>query len=135
IRDFHVTGVQTCALPISFNPALYSNLTYDVKTDFTFIGGLGRMPLVLAVNPDFPAKNLNEFMEIVRKDPGKVTSASSGHGSPLHVALELFNQRENVQLLHVPYKGSAPALQDLMSGQVQSMFVDLPPSIQMINAG
>ncbi|HLU00793.1 MAG TPA: tripartite tricarboxylate transporter substrate binding protein [Burkholderiaceae bacterium] len=120
---------------LAFNPALYSNLTYDVKTDFTFIGGLGRMPLVLAVNPDFPAKNLNEFMEIVRKDPGKVTSASSGHGSPLHVALELFNQRENVQLLHVPYKGSAPALQDLMSGQVQSMFVDLPPSIQMINAG
>ncbi len=120
---------------LAFNPALYTELTYDVKTDFTFIGGLGRMPLVLAVNPEFPAKNLQEFMDIVRKQPGKVTSASSGHGSPLHVALELFNQRENVDLLHVPYKGSAPALQDLMSGQVESMFVDLPPSIQMINAG
>lgn len=120
---------------LAFNPALYSELTYDVKKDFTFIGGLGRMPLVLAVNPKFPAKNLQEFMDIVRKQPGKITSASSGHGSPLHVALELFNQREKVDLLHVPYKGSAPALQDLMSGQVDSMFVDLPPSIQMIKAG
>ncbi|WP_442593637.1 Bug family tripartite tricarboxylate transporter substrate binding protein [Parapusillimonas sp. JC17] len=120
---------------LAFNPALYSELTYDVEKDFTFIGGLGRMPLVLAVNPNFPAKSLQEFMEIVRKEPGKTTSASSGHGSPLHVALELFNQREGVSLLHVPYKGSAPALQDLMSGQVDSMFVDLPPSIQMIHSG
>lgn len=120
---------------LAFNPALYSKLSYDVDNDFTFIGGLGRMPLVLAVNPNFPAKDLDEFMQAVRKDPGKITSASSGHGSPLHVALELFNQRESVNLLHVPYKGSAPALQDLMSGQVDSMFVDLPPSIQMIKAG
>jgi tripartite-type tricarboxylate transporter receptor subunit TctC len=120
---------------LAFNPALYSSLTYDVNKDFTFIGGLGRMPLVLAVNPNFPAKNFEEFIAVVRKEPGKITSASSGHGSPLHVALELFNQRENTNLLHVPYKGSAPALQDLMSGQVNSMFVDLPPSIQMIKAG
>jgi tripartite-type tricarboxylate transporter receptor subunit TctC len=120
---------------LAFNPALYSSLTYNATEDFSFIGGLGKMPLVLAVNPSFPAKDFKEFMEIVRKSPGKVTSASSGHGSPLHVALELFNQKEQVSLLHVPYKGSAPALQDLMSGQVDSMFVDLPPSIQLIKAG
>lgn len=120
---------------LAFNPALYSSLTYDAGKDFSFIGGLGKMPLVLAVTPSFPAKDFKEFLQAVKASPGKVTSASSGHGSPLHVALELFNQKEKVDLLHVPYKGSAPALQDLMSGQVNSMFVDLPPSIQLIQSG
>lgn len=120
---------------LAFNPALYATLTYDADKDFSYIGGLGKMPLVLAVTPSFPAKDFKEFLAAVKASPGKITSASSGHGSPLHVALELFNQKEKVDLLHVPYKGSAPALQDLMSGQVNSMFVDLPPSIQLIHAG
>ncbi|MFS8977228.1 tripartite tricarboxylate transporter substrate binding protein [Cupriavidus necator] len=120
---------------LAFNPAMYASLSYDADKDFTFIGGLGRMPLVLAVHPSFPARDLNEFLALVRKTPGKVSSASSGPGSPLHVALELFKQRTRTDILHVPYKGSSPALQDLMAGQVQSMFVDLPPSLSLIRSG
>lgn len=120
---------------LAFNPAMYASLTYDADKDFSFIGGLGRMPLVLAVHPSFPARNLSEFLAQVRKTPGLVSSASSGPGSPLHVALELFKQRTKTDILHVPYKGSAPALQDLMAGQVQSMFVDLPPSLSLIKTG
>ena len=120
---------------LAFNPAMYSSLTYNAEKDFSYIGGLGRMPLVLAVHPSFPAKNLQEYLAQARKTPGSISSASSGPGSPLHVALELFKQRTHTDILHVAYKGSAPALQDLMAGQVQSMFVDLPPSLSMIKAG
>lgn len=120
---------------LAFNPAMYTSLTYDANKDFTLIGGLGKMPLVLAVAPNFPAKNVQELLALVKKSPGSVSSASSGPGSPLHVALELFKQRTGTDLMHVPYKGSAPALQDLMAGQVQTMFVDLPPSLSMIKGG
>lgn len=120
---------------LAFNPAMYATLTYDASKDFSFIGGLGKMPLVLAVAPNFPAKNVQELLALAKKSPGSISSASSGPGSPLHVALELFKQRTGTDLMHVPYKGSAPALQDLMAGQVQTMFVDLPPSLSMIKAG
>jgi tripartite-type tricarboxylate transporter receptor subunit TctC len=120
---------------LAFNPAMYSTLSYDAEKDFTLIGGLGRMPLVLAVSPNFPAKNVQEYLALARKTPGAVSSGSSGPGSPLHVALELFKQKTQTDILHVAYKGSAPALQDLMAGQVNSMFVDLPPSLQAIRAG
>ena len=120
---------------LAFNPAMYATLTYDAAKDFTYIGGLGKMPLVLAVAPNFPAKNMQELLALVKKSPGSISSASSGPGSPLHVALELFKQRTGTDLMHVPYKGSAPALQDLMAGQVQTMFVDLPPSLSMIKSG
>ncbi|WP_367068705.1 tripartite tricarboxylate transporter substrate binding protein [Oryzisolibacter sp. LB2S] len=120
---------------LAFNPAMYSTLSYDAGKDFSFIGGLGKMPLVLAVAPGFPAKNVQELLALAKRSPGSVSSASSGPGSPLHVALELFKQRTGTDLMHVPYKGSAPALQDLMAGQVQTMFVDLPPSLSMIKGG
>ncbi len=120
---------------LAFNPWLYKALTYNAENDFTLIGGLGKMPLVLAVGPNFPANNVKEFLALVRKDPGKISSASSGQGSPLHIALELFKQHTKTDLLHIPYKGSAPAMQDLMSGQVDSIFIDLPPSLAMIRAG
>lgn len=120
---------------LAFNPAMYSSLSYNADKDFSFIGGLGRMPLVLAVHPAFPAKNVQEFLALARKTPGAISSGSSGPGSPLHVALELFKQRTQTDILHVAYKGSAPAIQDLMAGQVNAMFVDLPPSLSMIKAG
>ena len=120
---------------LAFNPAMYATLTYDANKDFTLIGGLGKMPLVLAVTPSFPAKNLQEFLAHVKKSPGAISFATPGTGSPQHVALELFKQRTGTDLMHVPYKGSAPALQDLMAGQVQTMFTDLPPSLSMIKSG
>jgi tripartite-type tricarboxylate transporter receptor subunit TctC len=120
---------------LAFNPAMYAKLTYNAERDFTFIGGLGKMPLVLAVTPNFPAKSVQELLALVRKSPGAISNATPGAGSPQHVALELFKQRTGTELMHVPYKGSAPALQDLMAGQVQTMFVDLPPSLSMIKSG
>ncbi len=120
---------------LAFNPAMYSSLTYDANKDFTLIGGLGKMPLVLAVTPNFPAKNVQEFLALVKKSPGSISFATPGTGSPQHVALELFKQRTGTDLMHVPYKGSAPALQDLMAGQVLTMFTDLPPSLSMIKSG
>jgi tripartite-type tricarboxylate transporter receptor subunit TctC len=120
---------------LAFNPAMYAKLTYNAEKDFTFLGGLGKMPLVLAVTPSFPAKNMQELLALVRKSPGAISNATPGAGSPQHVALELFKQRTGTDLMHVPYKGTAPALQDLMAGQVQTMFVDLPPSLSMIKSG
>lgn len=132
--DGYIVGTADSGT-LAFNPAMYASLSYDAGKDFTFIGGLGKMPLVLAVAPNFPVKNVQELLALVKKSPGSVSSASSGPGSPLHVALELFKQRTGTDLMHVPYKGSAPALQDLMAGQVQTMFVDLPPSLSMIKGG
>ncbi|RMX06866.1 tripartite tricarboxylate transporter substrate binding protein [Corticibacter populi] len=120
---------------LAFNPAMYTSLSYDPNSDFTLIGGLGRMPLVLAVTPNFPAQNVQELLELVKKSPGAISNATPGAGSPQHVALELFKQRTGTDLMHVPYKGSAPALQDLMAGQVQTMFTDLPPSLSAIRSG
>lgn len=120
---------------LAFNPALYSTLSYDAQKDFSLIGGLGRMPLVLVVNPRFPARNVQEYLALARRTPDSVSSASSGPGSPLHVALELFEQRTRSRIRHVAYKGSAPALQDVIGGDANSMFIDLPPSLAAIRSG
>lgn len=120
---------------LAFSPALYSSLSYDPHKDFSLIGGLGRVPLMLVVNARFPARNLQEYLALVRRKPDGVTSASSGPGSPLHVALELFEQRTRSRIQHVAYKGSVPALQDVIAGDTDSMFVDLPPSLEAIRAG
>jgi tripartite-type tricarboxylate transporter receptor subunit TctC len=120
---------------LAFNPAMYSSLSYDAVNGFSLIGALGRMPLVLVVNPAFPAANLDAFLAEVRKAPDGVSGASSGPGSPLHVALEMLKMRTRTRIRHVAYKGSAPALQDVIDGQAQSMFIDLPPSLAAIRTG
>lgn len=120
---------------LAFNPALYSTLSYDATKDFSLIGGLGRMPLVLVANPRLPARNLQEYLALVRRKRDGVSAASSGPGSPLHVALNLFEQRTRTHIQHVGYKGSVPALQDVISGDVDSMFIDLPPSLAAIRSG
>lgn len=122
---------------LAVNPLVYQKLNYNAEKDFTLIGGLAKMPMMLVVGAHFPAKNLKEFIDIVRQSPDKMTSASAsaGVGSPLHAALELFKQRTETRIVHVPYKGAAPALQDLISGQVDSMFVDLAPSLALIRSG
>ncbi|MGJ7545811.1 Bug family tripartite tricarboxylate transporter substrate binding protein [Variovorax sp. LT1R16] len=117
---------------LAFNPAMYSSLSYNADKDFSFIGGLGRMPLVLAVHPAFPAKNVQEFLALARKTPGAISSGSSGPGSPLHVALELFKQRTQTDILHVAYKGSAPAIQDLMAGKVRVLAVATPQRLAIL---
>jgi len=132
--DGYVVGTADSGT-LAFNPAMFASLSYDPVKDFSYIGGLGKMPLVLAVTPNFPAKNVQELLALVKKSPGAISFATPGAGSPQHIALELFKQRTGTDLMHVPYKGSAPALQDLMAGQVQTMFTDLPPSLSMIKSG
>jgi tripartite-type tricarboxylate transporter receptor subunit TctC len=119
---------------LAYNPSLYAKLSYDPEK-FTYIGGLAKLPLLLAVNANSPYKTVADVLEAARATPGKLTVASAGSGSPHHLALELFKQRAGVDLLHVPYKGAAPAIQDLLGGQVDMMFIDLAAGLPNVKAG
>jgi len=119
---------------LAYNPSLYSHLQYD-PAKFTYIGGLARFPLMLAVNDKSPFKTLADVLAAARKSPGKLTSASAGNGSPHHLALEMFNQRAGVKIVNVPYKGAAPAMTDLLGGQVDMAFVDSASAYANIKAG
>ncbi|QHI98713.1 tripartite tricarboxylate transporter substrate binding protein [Xylophilus rhododendri] len=132
--DGHTIGSADSGT-LAFNPAMYASLSYDAEKDFSFIGGLGRMPLVLVVGPRQAARNLREFLVLARRSPGALSAGSSGPGAPLHVALELFKQQSRTDIRHVPYKGSAPALADVAGGQLDAMFIDLPPSLAAIRNG
>ena len=119
----------------ALNPALYKKITYNAETDFTPITLLVNVPNVLTVNPKFEAKTVKELVDMAKKDPGKYAYASSGNGSPLHLSGVLFNKLAGVELTHIPYKGSGPALVDVIAGQVPIQFDNLPSSIEHIKAG
>ncbi|MFC3693681.1 Bug family tripartite tricarboxylate transporter substrate binding protein [Chenggangzhangella methanolivorans] len=119
----------------ALNPALYKKITYNAETDFTPITLLVNVPNVLTVNPKFEAKSVKELIDMAKKDPGKYAYASSGNGSPLHLSGVLFNKLAGVELTHIPYKGSGPALVDVIAGQVPIQFDNLPSSIEHIKAG
>lgn len=119
---------------LAYNPTLYAKLAYDPST-FTYIGGIAKFPLLLAVNVNSPYKTVDDVIQAAKKEPGKLTAASAGAGSPHHLALELFKQRTGANLLHVPYKGAAPAIQDLLGGQVDVMFIDLAAGLPNVKAG
>ena len=118
----------------SINAALQPNLSFDLAKDFVPIGVVGQVPLVFVVNPKMPVKTLKELMAYTKANPG-VSYASSGNGSPQHMAGELFKSMTKLDMLHVPYKGSGPAMNDLIGGQVQSMIETMPASLQHIKAG
>lgn len=119
---------------LAYNPSLYSNLQYSPEK-FTYIGGLARFPLMLAVKADSPFRSVDDVLAAAKKDAGSLTSASAGAGSPHHMALEMFKQRAQVDIIHVPYKGAAPALQDILGGQVSFGFVDSGSAGPNIKAG
>lgn len=119
---------------LAYNPTLYAKLAYD-PSKFTYIGGIAKFPLLLAVNVNSPYKTVDDVIQAAKKEPGKLTAASAGAGSPHHLALELFKQRTGANLLHVPYKGAAPAIQDLLGGQVDVMFIDLAAGLPNVKAG
>ncbi|MBK1780977.1 tripartite tricarboxylate transporter substrate binding protein [Advenella sp. WQ 585] len=119
---------------LAYNPSLYKKLTYD-PAKFTYIGGLARFPLVLAVPADSPYQTLAELIEAAKKEPGKLSASSAGAGSPHHLALERFKQTTGTDILHVPYRGAAPALQDLIGKRVDLMFADLGSGLSNIQAG
>ena len=118
----------------SINAALQPNLSFDLAKDFVPIGVVGQVPLVFVVNPKLPVKTLKELMDYTKKNPG-VSYASSGNGSPQHMAGELFKSMTKLDMLHVPYKGSGPAMTDLIGGQVQSMIETMPAALPHIKSG
>lgn len=129
------TVMQAENAALLFNEHMFGKLPYKPATDFSYIGAIGRVPVVLVVHPDFPARTLAEFRSHVAANPGKLDYASPGIGSPHHMAMALLEQKANLNLVHVPYKGAAPALQDLMGGQVKIMMLDLASGAQLLATG
>lgn len=120
---------------LAYNEHLFSKLPFSPEKDFTYVGGISRFPLALVVNPAFEAKTLQEFLAYVRANPGKINYASPGNGSPHHLAMEMFKARTGTFLTHIPYRGAAPAVADVMGGQVPCMFIDLAAGLPIIQAG
>jgi tripartite-type tricarboxylate transporter receptor subunit TctC len=119
----------------AINATLYQHLNFDFLRDIAPIAGVIRVPQVMIVNPQLPAKTVPEFIAYAKDNPGKINMGSGGIGSTLHVAGELFKMMAGVNLVHVPYRGDAPALVDLMGGQIQVMFDLTVAALPFIKAG
>jgi len=116
-------------------PALYPKLPYDIERDFTPVVLLATVPIVVTVHPSLPVKSVAELIALAKAKAGELNYASSGNGGGTHLAGELFKMQAGVQLTHIPYKGSGPAMTDLIGGQVQLMFADLPSATGQIKGG
>ena len=110
-------------------------VSYDAIKDFTPIGMIGATPNVLAINDNVPAKNVNEFIDYIKRNPGKVNYGSAGAGSLTHMTMELFKQETGALMLHIPYRGIAPAINDLLGGQTQAMFPGLAAALPHLRSG
>jgi tripartite-type tricarboxylate transporter receptor subunit TctC len=121
--------------PHAINATLYEKLNFNFIRDIAPVAGIMSVANVMVVNPSVPAKAVPEFITYTKANPGKINMASSGNGSSAHVAGELFKMMTGVDMVHVPYRGNAPALTDLLGGQVQVYFVTTPASIEYIRAG
>ena len=119
----------------AINASLYDNLPFNFIRDTAPVASIASIPLIMEVNPSVPAKTVPEFIAYAKANPGKINMASGGNGSPLHVAGELFKMMAGVDMVHVPYRGEALALPDLISGQVQVLFGVMPASLGYIRAG
>ncbi len=122
------------ATPAAINGSLYANLGFNFVRDIAPVASIGRSTLVVVVNPSFPAKTLAELVAYAKANPGKTNYASSGIGTPLHVAAELFCIATGISMTHVPYRGSAPGLADLLGGHVEVMFAD-PSALPLVQSG
>ncbi|CAM4076962.1 Bug family tripartite tricarboxylate transporter substrate binding protein [Bordetella tumulicola] len=123
------------AVTSTINQTLYRNVSFDLTKDFDAIALGAKVPNILVVNPNVPVKSVQELVDYAKANPGKLAFASSGSGTSIHMAGELFKMRTGLDLLHVPYKGSAPAVTDLIGGQVQLMFDNMPASWPHVKAG
>jgi len=117
------------------NASLYTKLNFNFIKDIEPVVGLIRVPNVMEVHPSVPAKTVAEFIEYAKANPGKVNMASSGNGTSIHLSGELFMAMTGVKMTHVPYRGSAPALTDMISGQVQVIFDNMPSSVAHLKSG
>ena len=114
---------------------LYKNLSFNFMRDIAPVAGIGHGPFVMLVNPSVPVHTVAEFIAYAKANPGRLNMASGGNATTTHVAGELFKMMAGVDMLHVPYRGEPPALTDLIAGQVQMMFVNVPPVIPYLRAG
>lgn len=124
-----------CAFGCAVAPSLYKPAPYDIVKDFAPVTMLATVPSVLVVNPQVPANNLKEFIEYAKKNPNKLNSASSGIGGSAHLATELLKTKTGTQIAHIPYKGAGQVAADLLGGQVDMYFDNLPASLASIRAG
>ncbi len=127
--------ILVCASANTINATLYKKLAFDFVRDTTPVAGLARVPNALLVHPSVPARTVPEFIAYAKANPGKINMASSGNGTTVHLAGEMFKTMAAVDLVHIPYRGSQPAVTSLIAGQTQVMFGDIPVSIAHIQAG
>jgi tripartite-type tricarboxylate transporter receptor subunit TctC len=119
----------------AINPALYAKMPFDPNRDLAPVAALVSLNNVLVVHPSVPAKTVQDVIALAKKDPGKWTYASSGNGTSIHMSAAMFTQLTGTDMLHIPYKGSGPAVTDLLAGQVNMMFDNIPSSLPHIKAG
>jgi tripartite-type tricarboxylate transporter receptor subunit TctC len=119
----------------AINATLYEKLNFNFLRDITPVSGINSVPFIMAVHPSFPAKTVSEFIAYARANPGKVNMASGGNGTAGHLSGELFKLLTGLNMVHVPYRGEAPALTDMLAGHVQAMFGTMPAAIESVRAG
>lgn len=119
----------------SINPHLYKSLVFDARKDFAPVALVATMPNIVVVNPSVPAKTFAEFMALAKSKPGALAFASSGNGTTQHLSVAMFEKATGAKLTHVPYKGSAPAIADLIAGHVQVMFDNIPLALEQVKGG
>jgi len=132
--DGYILGIATVSTH-GINPAVYPNLPFDVTKDFTPISNLAAVPNIMTVNPKVPAKTIADFIALAKREPGKLTYASAGNGSVSHMMGEMFKMASGTNLMHVPYRGVGPALNDTLAGQVDVLFDNLPSSLPHAQSG
>ena len=120
---------------LAVNPSLYANLAYDPRTSFAPVALVARVPNVLVVNPQVPAKDVRELVALAKARPGELRYASGGNGSAAHLAMEYLKLRAGLDIVHVPYRGTAPAITDVVGGQVEMTMTGVPAVAQQIKAG
>jgi tripartite-type tricarboxylate transporter receptor subunit TctC len=120
---------------LAVDPTLYPNVGYDPRKDFAPIGLIATTPLIVLVNESVPARNVQELISLAKAQPGKLNYASAGTGSGIHLGTVLFADGASINITHIPYKGSGPALTDLLGGHVQIYFSSLPPAVGLVKEG
>ncbi len=133
-KDGYTLGIATVSTTAS-NPAINAKIGYDPIKDFTPITNIAATPNVIVVNPSFPAHDFKTFMEVIKKNPGKYSYASSGTGGIGHMQTELFKSLSGTFIVHIPYRGAGPGLVDVVAGQVPIMFDNLPSALPFIKDG
>jgi tripartite-type tricarboxylate transporter receptor subunit TctC len=129
------TLLMGTSTPLAINATLHRKLPYDPAKDFVPLALIANVPFVLVVTPSLPVKSVADLIKYAKANPGKLSFGTSGPGSPHHLYMELFKTMTGTDMVHVPYKGSVPALTDVIAGRIPVMFVDLAPSLQFIKNG